>query len=257
VINVAVKVLSGLGRIFLKPPSLLILLVVSAAGAGYFYYRYDTVQSEYENFKNDPRAIAREDVLALIEKVGRLTTLPEGESPTIATVNDAELLSAQPFFKNAKVGDRILIYSESKRAILYRPDTDKIIEFANLNLTSRDGIGKNVVKGDVAGKADEVKEPLKLAVYNSTQESGLTVRVTDHIGKTLTEFEFETVDRGNAVGSYETTLVVVLNADYTTEAASLANALNAAVEDLPEEEDVPEADVLVIVADDFIDLLEE
>jgi|SRR3989344_5799275 len=69
----------------------------------------------------------------LVEKVGKLIDLP-GETPTIATVTDLTQLSDQPFFKNAQNGDKILIFTEAKKAILYRPSTNKIIETAPLIL---------------------------------------------------------------------------------------------------------------------------
>jgi len=74
-----------------------------------------------------------QDVTTLIKSIGELTILPTGEEPTIATVMDISKLKEQPFFENALVGDRLIIYSESKRAILYRPSENKIIEIGPIN----------------------------------------------------------------------------------------------------------------------------
>ncbi len=68
----------------------------------------------------------------LLEKVGKLVVLPVGETPTIATVSDLSKLKDQPFFAKAQPGDKVLIYSTAKRAILYRPSTNQIIELAPL-----------------------------------------------------------------------------------------------------------------------------
>ncbi len=59
--------------------------------------------------------------------------LPNGETPTIATVSDPEALKDQVFFVDAQKGDKVLIYSNAKKAILYRPGDDKIITIAPLN----------------------------------------------------------------------------------------------------------------------------
>lgn len=70
----------------------------------------------------------------IINKVSRLIVLPEGETPTIATVADPSKLKGQAFFANAKVGDKVLIYPNSKKAILYDPNQDIIVEVAPVNI---------------------------------------------------------------------------------------------------------------------------
>ena len=58
----------------------------------------------------------------------------QGEDPTVATVVDPERLRDQPFFANAKQGDKVLIYTNAKKAILYSPESNKIIEVAPVNI---------------------------------------------------------------------------------------------------------------------------
>lgn len=72
----------------------------------------------------------------LINKVGVLVQLPTGETPTVATVNDASKLKTQQFFAHAQDGDKVLIYSKAGRAVLYRPSTNKIIEYTEVNFTN-------------------------------------------------------------------------------------------------------------------------
>ncbi len=69
-----------------------------------------------------------------MEAVGRLIVLPEDEVPTIATVTDLEALQGQPFFANAKLGDKVLIFAKAGKAILYDPVEQKIVEVAPVNL---------------------------------------------------------------------------------------------------------------------------
>jgi len=79
-------------------------------------------------FSSDTEVAPQEkEAEELIEKVGELIVLPEGR-PTIATVSDKNQLIGQPFFVNAENGDKVLIYTESKKAILYRPSIDKVVE---------------------------------------------------------------------------------------------------------------------------------
>ena len=109
---------------------LIVLTVVSASLA--MYYRQKAVYAS-KSVSGDPEALQRE-VNALLEKVGKLIVLPATEKPVIATVTEPEKLSGQPFFANAKLGDKVFIYTESRKAILYSPTLNKIIEVAPLSI---------------------------------------------------------------------------------------------------------------------------
>jgi hypothetical protein len=52
----------------------------------------------------------------------------------VATVSDPEKLKEQPFFTQAKKGDKLLIYAKARKAILYDPAINKIIEVSTLNI---------------------------------------------------------------------------------------------------------------------------
>ena len=106
---------------------LAILAVVAIGAAVYFY-------SQLSQLRADPQKIAQEEVKSLVVKVGKLIVLPEGEEPTVATVTDPELLKDQPFFANAKTGDKVLIYTNARKAVLYNPEENKIIEVAPVSI---------------------------------------------------------------------------------------------------------------------------
>lgn len=112
---------------FLTPRILLILVVVLAGTSIYFYRQFSVI-------KQDPNAISKAEVKTLTEKVGRLIVLPKDEDPTIATVSDPEALKDQTFFADAKKGDKVLIYTNAKKAILYDPTLNKIITVAPLTI---------------------------------------------------------------------------------------------------------------------------
>lgn len=107
---------------------IMIFLVLILAGTSVYFYR---------KAKNDPNAATQAEVKSLVSKVGKLMVLPGGETPTIATVSDPEALSDQTFFVDAKVGDKVLIYSNAKKAILFSPEQNKIINIAPLNSESQ------------------------------------------------------------------------------------------------------------------------
>jgi len=71
----------------------------------------------------------------IIEKVSKLTHIPN-EKPTMATVKDITKLADQPFFKDAQNGDKVLIFTESKKAVIYRESTNEIINSGPITTTS-------------------------------------------------------------------------------------------------------------------------
>ena len=95
---------------------------------------------QVRDLKKNPNVVAQQEVTSLVAKVGRLVVLPEGETPTVATVSDPEALKDQVFFKNAVKGDKVLIYAESKKAFLYSVSLDKIIDVAPLNIGNQKAV---------------------------------------------------------------------------------------------------------------------
>jgi hypothetical protein len=141
--DAAIKKPSG---IFKRKPMLMAfaaVVLVAIIAIGFFYLQtirqkklLAVVQKQLLEIKPSGSSSAensKTNFRALIEEVGKLIILPDNEQPTVATVTDLEKLRGQPFFTNAQVGDTVLIYSLAKKAILYRPNENKIIELAPLN----------------------------------------------------------------------------------------------------------------------------
>lgn len=94
--------------------------------AGFFFVQ-STHKSLFPTLTPAKNAVFTSDDQTLVEKVGRHIDLPQNEKPNIATVTDKTKLDTQPFFVNAQNGDKLLLYTQAAKAILYRPSTDKII----------------------------------------------------------------------------------------------------------------------------------
>lgn len=106
---------------------LAVLLVIATGSAAYFY-------QQLAGLKTNPQKIAQEEAADLVNRLGKLIVLPEGEQPTIATVNDLGPLKSQPFFTKAKLGDKVFIFTQAKKAILYDSVNNRIVEIAPLNI---------------------------------------------------------------------------------------------------------------------------
>jgi hypothetical protein len=111
---------------FFIPGMAFIVLVL--AGTTYYF------TGKYLELKKDPQKVVRDETAALVNKVSKLIILPQGEEPTIATVTEPDVLKDQPFFAQAQAGDMVLIYTNAKKAILYSPKENKIVEVAPLNI---------------------------------------------------------------------------------------------------------------------------
>lgn len=105
-----------------------VIALVAAAllFSAYFYIQYSGART--------PLPTVQTEAADLVAEIGKLIVLPSDETPTVATVTDLEPLRDQPFFANAKIGDKVLIYSNAKKAILYDPIAKKIVEVAPINI---------------------------------------------------------------------------------------------------------------------------
>ena len=106
---------------------LLIVVILALAGvAGYLY------KNRVKTPQDQAKAVEKE-VADIIRAVGKLIVLPENETPTVATVTDPEKLRSQPFFAHVEAGDKVLIYAQARKAILYSPILNKIKEVSPVN----------------------------------------------------------------------------------------------------------------------------
>jgi hypothetical protein len=118
-------------RLFGKTYIRIILIIIVLAAIAFPVYFY--IQSKSVNKKQQSEQVFGNQTDLLLEKVSAFIELPKDESPAIATVSDKSKLESQAFFANAQNGDKVLIYAKAKKAILYRPSTNKVIEMAPVN----------------------------------------------------------------------------------------------------------------------------
>jgi len=123
-----------------------IIALVAIICAVYFYNQVNIL-------KQDPKVADQKEVSDLVAQVGKLLVLPTGEIPTLATVADPEALKDQIFFAKAQKGDKVLIYTQAKKAILYSVLLNKIIDVAPLN------IGAQQAVNPPASKTSATKKP--------------------------------------------------------------------------------------------------
>ena len=104
-----------------------ITTIVALVFAGFMYF-------QIVELKKSPQTALAKETKDLVAKVSKLVVLPADEQPTIATVSDPVALKDQPFFVNAQKGDKVLIYTNSKKAFLYSVTLNKMLDVAPLNI---------------------------------------------------------------------------------------------------------------------------
>lgn len=136
------NILKKIGSILIFKISLpLILLLLVFAGVSYVSISFVRNNPVSFGLIKGP-SIIKEEEDRLIKRVGELIDLPGDERPTIATVSDKEKIKNQPFFGKAENGDKVLIYTNNKKVILYRPNEDRIVEVGavNINQQGQEGV---------------------------------------------------------------------------------------------------------------------
>lgn len=229
-----------------------IIFIVAVAPSYYFYNKYQKTQKMIQN----PGLGLQEEARAIAEKVGKLIVLPAGEEPTVITVADVEKLKSQPFFANAKNGDKVLVFQKARKAILYDPVAGKIIEVGPLiepsptpaNISPTTSVSQS--PSPSPSPSPTTTQTFKAVLYNGTSTVGLTKKVED-ILKAKAPY-IEIADKDNAKkNDYAKTLIIDLNGKNGVEVQNLIKIVGGEVSTLPAGETKPEnADFLIIVGAD-------
>lgn len=203
------------------------------------------------------------EIPQLVKEVSALIKLPENETPSVATVTDVDKVKEQPFFSQSQNGDKVLIYSQAKKAILYRPSEKRLVDVAPINIPDTSSQNAQVVASpEVAGAATKVASTpvasvsatLRVALYNGTNTVGLTGTIENYVKGRDPQFVFPIKENAQKK-NYDTTTVVDVSGQNEERVANLANLLQGSVGELPEGEPRPDnVDVIVILGPASVDL---
>jgi hypothetical protein len=215
----------------LKPTTVLFILFIIAAGiAIYSFGQYQQTKKQLNVLQQNPQTQQTAEVKDLVDKVGKLVEIPKEEVPTIATVVDFSKLKDQPFFTHSQNGDKVLIYTQAKRAILYRPGSNKIIEVAPVTI----------------GQQNNTIPTVKVALYNGSANTNANNNIEKQLKDKISNVDV-VAKQDASKKNYDKTLIVDVSGTKTQEAQQLAQLLNGTVSTLPGGEAKPNADLLVIL----------
>jgi hypothetical protein len=202
----------------------------------------------------------------IVDAISRSMELPSGESPIVAAVTDVEKLRDQSFFPDAQVDDQLIMYSDAKKAIVYRLSSEKIVDIipflekeeekivkvgkelssdqiAVANVPAENGTEKVLAETDVQVQEEEKK--VRVAIYNGTKNKGVSEKLAEVINSA--NLDVNVVIKTNAKGDYGKTMVIDLIGNNAELVTNIAGSIGGNVStSFPQGEPMPEADVLVI-----------
>lgn len=227
-----------------------VLLLIIASLIGYFFFT---------KANSSTVTVNPDEVSSLLEEISHIYDLPTGETPTVATITDVDKLKDQPFFEKAKNGDKVIIYNQAKKAILYDPTSRKILEIAPLSgslglesQTSTQSGKTNPMPESTPAPASKSEITAKIALRNGAGKRGLAASQEELLKKTYPDINV--IAKDNVDGeNISKTIVVVLNDKFKSDGDKLKEFFKVTIVDLPKgESKVEGADIMVILGKDRI-----
>ncbi|MBU2025897.1 MAG: hypothetical protein ABIC19_01745 [Patescibacteria group bacterium] len=184
--------------------------------------------------------LAKEQTKQMLEKVSRHIVIPSDEEPIIADISDPEsLVKQESFYENAKRGDKIIVYEKARKAIIYRPDEDKLINVGPIYIEDNENSAVSI----------QDLEEASLEIRNADKDSSRA----DELVEELEAIEkFKITGQGEASGEdYQGyTLIDLSNGQKPGAVNFLKQRLETeAAKELPRGEPGSKADVLIIVGE--------
>src|SRR6185436_9134506 len=91
---------------------LLAVVALLALGlSGFLWMKLEKIEAKKDTTDSE--------VTEIVQEVGRYLLLPPGETPELVTVSNLDDVRGQPFFANALVGDKVLVYKTASKAVLW------------------------------------------------------------------------------------------------------------------------------------------
>jgi len=220
-----------------------VVILILAVLSGYFFYRH---YFQGKKQINNQTQSDQNEIKSVVNAIGKLMLLPQNEQPTLATVSDKTKLQNQSFFARAENGDKVLIYTNAKKAILYRPSINKIIEVAPVNVQTPQETPSPTTAVPATPTVNPTKtQTVKIAIYNGTKTSGLAATTEKQLKERLANIDV--VLKTNAKSDYTKTIIVDLTGTNKETVQQVVTLLGGDSGSLPANETKPEADILIIL----------
>lgn len=221
---------------------LIVVLVVTL-----YSYRKVSKRLAYISTVAGQQEVIKKEVQDLVNKVEKLILLPSNETPTVATITDAENLSkTQPFYKGSHNGDKVLIYFQAQKAYIYDPAKNLLVNVGPVYIEN-----KTMRTSTTATANTELPESkldkLDIEIRNGTEVNNLATQMSDKL-KANSNFNIISVGSAATTTYKNMVLVDLSNGKKASLVSSLEKELGIkAVTTMPLVEKTTNADVLLIV----------
>lgn len=204
-----------------------VVVVASLAFGGYFFYKYQDLNSKYKELTQSTEDRDKK----LVEEVSKLYNVPayDKEKPTVLLVSNKDQLksasdASAKFFENAENNDYVLAYKDADISIIYRKNDKKIIKTDNYSnfLAAANPINISIVAIDTA--QNTIQQKIGSQFKNAVVSLKNTPKTT--------------VPKG---------VVYATSPDFSDAAKQLAQLLGYDVAALPAGEDVPAEGIDIVI----------
>lgn len=224
-----------------------VVIVVVGVGAAFVWSRQGA--DGLAQLASQPGAkVSADQVKQLVARIGQFMVVPTDEEPSVVVLqNTADLAAQQTFYKDAKDGDILLLFSN--RAIIYDALTNKLVNVGPIVRNDATPLPDGTASASASvtpSATPAAPEAVKVDVRNGTSKAGLAGATAS----TLKKNSWITIGTvTDAKSSYTKTVIVDLSGGKKPNAvAALADLLKGTVQtSLPKGEASSTADILVIV----------
>ena len=196
----------------------------------------------------------------ILESVAEVVLLPN-EAPQFATVSNVNQLKEQVFFKDAQNNDRVIIFPQAAKAILYRPSIDRVINIGPVTLeqptTQDDKITDEPEVGDsvdptptISDAKDEEVKSISTTLLNGSPTKGVTHDMEKVLKKNfdnITVSEKATAKKDN----YEKSLILVNSNVDKLIIENLAREIKAEITQELTDEKTYQTDLVIVIGNNF------
>ena len=226
--------------------ALIVIVLVTAALLGIRSVWHKGASKPVAGSPNANIASTPQSIKALISKVSRHIVVKQGEDPTVATIQDANVLRQQnpTFYKDAQDGDRLLIWSD--KAVLYSTSRDIVLAVLPISLPPNAGQTANSATSTGSAQSQELAT---IEVRNGSGTSG----IGKALATKLTAAGLKVLTPTDAKKTYAQSIIVKLTSKDLPQTLQALEGVtkNAQVTSLPAGENASKADFLVIVGADY------
>ena len=242
-------------RKFIKKTPLKIFSLTAIIGiigfAGWSFYNYQKAKEKVVKLSTieGQQELAEQSLENLLNRIKSHMILPEDEEPTVATITSVEtLIQEQPFFKGAQNGDKVIVYVGAKKAIIYSPGRNVIVNVGAVYVEANEEDSQLLTE-----ELEKESDKLDIEIRNGTKIAGLAQTISSKLETTSGEYNIVDVTDASSKEISQTLVIDLGKTDNKDLVASVGSVLGAETTDrLPEGEKESSAEVLVIIGEDQI-----